>query len=161
MATLLLAKTLWWFGYGTSTYPCHTGAFSLNMRIAAVDVMKDNYYQYLKLPSRDKYPCHAKQWPTPTSLFFGVGWSEASGCGLKSRLPLVTTSILFEKAQLTFASTLRESTGAAYDLEQIGKVFIQWHLEGWIGFGADAINELMEAGGHHLCHKGVARIAAG
>ena len=71
MATLLLAKTLWWFGHGTSTCPCHTGAFSLNMRIshlAATDAMKeDNYYQHLQLPSRDKYPCHAKQCPTPTS----------------------------------------------------------------------------------------------
>ena len=29
--------------------------------------MKDNYYQHLQLPSRDEYPCHAKQWPTPPS----------------------------------------------------------------------------------------------
>ena len=36
MATLLLAKTLWLFGYGTSAYPCHTGAFSLNMRITVI-----------------------------------------------------------------------------------------------------------------------------
>ena len=36
IATLLLAKTLWWFGHGTSTCPCHTGAFSLNMRITAI-----------------------------------------------------------------------------------------------------------------------------
>ena len=33
----------------------------------AADAMKDNYYQHLQLPSRDEYPCHAKQWPTPPS----------------------------------------------------------------------------------------------
>ena len=57
MATLLLAKTLWWFGHGTSTCPCHTGAFSLNIEyedhshFTATDAMKDNYYQHLQLPS--------------------------------------------------------------------------------------------------------------
>ena len=39
----------------------------LQYHLAAVDVMKDNYYQHLQLPSRDEYPCHVKQWPTPTS----------------------------------------------------------------------------------------------
>jgi len=48
-------------------------------------------------------------------------------------------SILFEKTQVTFASTLRESTGTAYNLVQISEAFIQGHQEGWFGFGFDAI----------------------
>jgi len=40
--------------------------------LAAADAMKDNYYQHLQLLSREEYPCHAKQWPTPTSEAEGV-----------------------------------------------------------------------------------------
>ena len=48
-------------------------------------------------------------------------------------------SILFEKTQVMFTSTLRESTGTAYDLERIGEAFIQGRQDGWFGFGVDAI----------------------
>jgi hypothetical protein len=48
-------------------------------------------------------------------------------------------SILFEKTQVTFASTLRESTGTTYNLVRIGEAFIQGRQEGWFGFGVDAI----------------------
>ena len=62
-----------------------------------------------------------------------------AGSVLQSLVMFGDESILFEKTQVMFTSTLRESTGTAYDLERIGEAFIQGRQDGWFGFGVDAI----------------------
>ena len=73
MATLLLVKSsvvVWlWHKHLSLSY---WGIFPQYEDLASADAMKDNYYQHLQLPSRDEYPCHVKQWPTPTSQLWGV-----------------------------------------------------------------------------------------
>ena len=70
MATLLLTKLYGGLAMAQALALSYWGIFPQDenySHLAAVDAMKDNYYQHLQLPSRDEYPCHAKQWPTPTS----------------------------------------------------------------------------------------------
>ena len=85
VATPLLTKKLWWFvlvwlwhKHLSLLYWSIFPQYEDRSHPVAADAIKDNYYQHLQLPSRDKYPCHAKQWPTPTSIGKLLFWRDVS-----------------------------------------------------------------------------------
>ena len=61
--------------------------------LTTTDAMKDNYYQHLQLPSRDEYPCHAKQWPTPPSVLTRILYIKCQYLIIISLLPAHPTAI--------------------------------------------------------------------